>query len=176
MGVPTLQSFCLFIDEFLPKKQTCCIVGRVRSQICRSQAPGCRLQSGCGNSSAVARSPSRLASRAELFRVAVPHDLTTSQGVAERSGSKNSMAQTRPVWDCHRTADQARGRLGGSVWGGSPMAVPWSVWVDVCVFGSVPGNNVTVGKQKHHSSGTMPTEPSGSSSSTANGIYFRCGF
>ena len=31
-------------------------------------------------------------------------------------------------WDCHRTANQARGGFGGQ-WGGSPMAVPWSVWV-----------------------------------------------
>ena len=28
------------------------------------------------------------------------------------------------IWDCHRTADQARGGARGSGWGGSPMAVP----------------------------------------------------
>ena len=36
--------------------------------------------------------------------------------------------QTRPVWDCHGTADHL-GWCQGSQWGGSPMAVPWSVWV-----------------------------------------------
>ena len=36
-------------------------------------------------------------------------------------------SQTRPVWDCHRTADQARGGAMG-VNGAAYMAVPWSVW------------------------------------------------
>ena len=31
-----------------------------------------------------------------------------------------SYPQTRPVWDCHRTADQARGGGLRGQWGGSP--------------------------------------------------------
>ena len=39
-----------------------------------------------------------------------------------------SLSQTRPVWDCHRTADRLEWLTGGLA-GAAYMAVPWSVWV-----------------------------------------------